>query len=698
MAVRVGVDVGGTFTKAVACEARTGEVLARSVVPTTHASPLGVAAGVVEALGGVFEEVRRSSLGPVLLVAHSTTQAVNALLEGDTAVVGVLGIGRPPDIRRARRRTRVGEVRVAPGRTLRAVHAFLDASAGLDRSAVERAVRALLDAGAGALAVSGAFGVEDPSAERLVLKVAADLGVPACAGHELSGLYGLEVRTVTAALNASILPTALAAASVVGEAVAREAPEVPLLVMRGDGGAADLATMRRRPLLTAFSGPAASVAGALRHLVFRDGVVIEVGGTSTNVSVVRGGRPVLSYVRVLDHVTFVRSLDVRVIGVAGGSLLRVRRRRGWPPAVEVGPRSAHIAGLPYCSFARPAELVGGQARLAAPRPGDPPEYVVVGAAGRTFALTLTCAANALGTVPPGAYAEGDREAARLGFEALGRLLRRPWEELARAALRAAARAVSAAVAEASAEHGLEDPVLVGLGGGAGALLPALGELSGRSWWIPAEAEVISSVGDALSLVRVEVERGVARPTPGLVEELVREAEEAAVVAGAAPATVQVETEAVPERRALRAVAVGSAALRAGPPGEGPLDEELLWLAAKETLGDGVSLVARTPFYGVFVDDEGRFAVVDRHASVAATGRGLVLEGPGARLAAELGGRLRDLTRHLGPIAVAPALRLVRGARLVDLTFLSAPDRLVEAAVGECRLAGQEPVVALVSPH
>jgi hypothetical protein len=60
-------------------------------------------------------------------------------------------------------------------------------------------------------------------------------------------------------------------------------------------------------------------------------------------------------------------------------------------------------------------------------------------------------------------------------------------------------------------------------------------------------------------------------------------------------------------------------------------------------------------------------------------------------------RLPGLTRHLGPISVAPAVRVVRGARLIDLTFLSAPDRVVEAAAGECRLAGEEEVVALVCP-
>lgn len=119
------------------------------------------------------------------------------------------------------------------------------------------------------------------------------------------------------------------------------------------------------------------------------------------------------------------------------------------------------------------------------------------------------------------------------------------------------------------------------------------------------------------------------------------------------------------------------------------------MAAKETLGEQVSLVARTPFYGVFTDEAGAFAVIDRHATVALTGRGLVLDGPGAQLAPELEERLPQLTRNLGPISVAPAVRLVRGARLIDLTVLSTLDRLLEAAVGECRLAGGERVVALI---
>ena len=697
MPVRVGVDVGGTFTKAVACDVVTGEVVARSVVPTTHASADGVAAGVVEALDGVSRQVAELDVGPILLVVHSTTQAVNALLEGDTAIVGVLGIGKRPDLKRSHRRTRVGSIRVAPGRELRTIHAFVDATGGVDRSAIEGAIRSLRDQGAEALCVSEAFGVEDPSAERQALVVAADLGLPACAGHELSGLYGLQVRTVTGALNASILPTVLRTAAVVEAAMERDAPGVSLLVMRGDGGAADVGTMRRRPLLTAFSGPAASVAGALHHLAFRDGVVVEVGGTSTNVCTVRGGRPVLSYVRVLDHVTFVRSLDVRVVGVAGGSMLRVARRLGRLRIADVGPRSAHIAALPYCSFAAPGDLRGAEARLIAPRDGDPAEYAIVETPdGRRYAPTLTCAANALGSVPEWAYAHGEQEPARLAFEALGRMLGRPWQEVAGNALRLAARKVADVAREALAEHGVRDPSILGLGGGAGALVPALADRLGLEWTIPPHAEVISSIGDALSLVRVEVERSLARQSGSAVADLMREAEEAAVAAGAAPASLQVETEAVPDRGALRAVAMGAVSLLAGSPtADAQAIDEVLWMAAKQTLGAQITMVARTSFYGVFTDDTRAFAVIDRHGSVALTGRGLVLGGSGPEVASDLEERLPRLTRHLGPISVAPAVRLVRGARLVDLTMLSTLDRLLMAAVDECRLAGSERVVALI---
>ena len=87
MGVRVGADVGGTFTKAVAIDSVTGALAGRAVVPTTHGHRDGVSAGVVDVVAKLVADVGADSIE---LVTHSTTQAVNALLEGDTVPVGVL--------------------------------------------------------------------------------------------------------------------------------------------------------------------------------------------------------------------------------------------------------------------------------------------------------------------------------------------------------------------------------------------------------------------------------------------------------------------------------------------------------------------------------------------------------------------------------------------------------------------------------
>jgi N-methylhydantoinase A len=188
--LRLGVDVGGTFTKAVAVEPSPLRLRAQAVVPTTHGHSDGVTAGVGAALEKLIE-----SLGPearrVVLVAFSTTQAMNALLEGDVARVGVIGIGSPPDLRRARRRTRVGEIALAPGRSLLTEHEFLDATGGLTDASIEAALDRLAGLGCESIAVSGAYAVESPVEELRVAELAAARGLPACAGHELSGAYGL---------------------------------------------------------------------------------------------------------------------------------------------------------------------------------------------------------------------------------------------------------------------------------------------------------------------------------------------------------------------------------------------------------------------------------------------------------------------------------------------------------------------------
>jgi N-methylhydantoinase A/oxoprolinase/acetone carboxylase beta subunit len=434
-----------------------------------------------------------------------------------------------------------------------------------------------------------------------------------------------------------------------------------------------------------------------------DGVVVEVGGTSTNVTVVKAGRPALAYIRVLDHVTSVRSLDVRVGGVAGGSLARVGRRGRKLRILDVGPRSAHIAGLPYACFADPEQLRDAQLRLIAPRAGDPAEYLVLETgAGARFALTPTCAANALGEVPAGSYSTGRPDSARAAFAAAAPGFGMNPQDLARALSDTGAATIARVVADAVADHELQSPTMIGVGGGAGALVPAAAARLGLDWSTPPDGEVISSVGDALSLIRVEVERSASNGSAGrLVADLHREAEDAAIRAGAAPATVRTESETVPERSAVRVVAHGSVALESGKlPSDAEVGDQVIARAAAELMGERAMMVARSRFYSVYVAPNGgtanRFAVLDSRGSIAMAGEGHVLTGTADEVGGALSEQLPPLTRHVGPFSVAPGVRIIRGARLVDLTVVSKPGEALEAALAECRQANGDPVVALIS--
>jgi N-methylhydantoinase A len=514
VAVRVGVDVGGTFTKAVAYDLHGSGVVAEVVLPTTHDHAEGVAAGVVQVVADLAAEV-----GPdqVELVTHSTTQAVNALLEGDVATVGMVGMAFSADLRKARKRTVEARIQLTEGRTLPLVPELLDVSGGLDPAVAAATVARLQDAGAEAIAVAEAFSPDDITNEATLAEAARAAGLPVTTSSELSGLYGLELRAVTAALNASILPIALRTAEVVEAGVAKAGIDSPVMVMRGDGGATDLDGFRRAPARTLYSGPAASVAGALRSGRIQDAVILEVGGTSSNVAAIRRGRPALSYVQVASHGTAIRALDVRVLGVAGGSMLRSRRNRVY----GVGPRSAHIAGLPYACFLSADELAGASVELVAPREGDQADHLVLRLPDRrTVALTNTCAANALGVVLDGDYARGDAAAARAGFAVAGQALRLAPEEVARRMLQASTQAIGDLVTAVIADHHLEHPTLVAVGGGAGALGRAVANGMGLEIVVPERAEVISAIGDALSLIRAERERTIAQPTTAETDRLI----------------------------------------------------------------------------------------------------------------------------------------------------------------------------------
>ena len=143
---RIGIDGGGTFTKAALIDHIDGSVVGRSSVHTTHDHADGVAAGVIE----VFERVLSDAgieASDVVLLAHSTTQATNALLEGDVAKVGIVGLAGAKAAKLAQAQVHIDPIELAPGRVLQTGNQFLLSDA-LDRKAVENAVSALRSEGA----------------------------------------------------------------------------------------------------------------------------------------------------------------------------------------------------------------------------------------------------------------------------------------------------------------------------------------------------------------------------------------------------------------------------------------------------------------------------------------------------------------------------------------------------------------------
>ena len=239
----------------------------------------------------------------VELVTHSTTQAVNALLEGDVGTVGIVGMGRRPELAKARKRTELAKVELSAGKHLATVPVFLDVTDGLDESAAASALRAAARSRCLGDRDGEAFAPDDASNET---RVAADGGEPRPSVVRVDR----PVRAVRPRaarrhrrVNASILPIALRTASHVEEGVHAAGIDAPVMVMRGDGGATDLAGFKAAPVRTLYSGPAASVAGALRYTGVRDGIVVEVGGTSTNVaaSEARAALAVVRHGRIPRH-------------------------------------------------------------------------------------------------------------------------------------------------------------------------------------------------------------------------------------------------------------------------------------------------------------------------------------------------------------------------------------------------------------
>jgi len=419
--------------------------------------------------------------------------------------------------------------------------------------------------GVGVWVISEAFGVDDHTNEDRVAECLRQRGMLVTTGHDASRLYGLLARTRTAAVNGSLIPRMLETARMTRGCVAEAGIRSPLMIMRCDGGVMTTGEMETRPILTLLSGLAAGVAGALMYEKVSNGIFLEAGGTSTDISAIKNGKVMVKTAEVGGQKLYLSALDVRTRGVAGGSLIRVKRGKAGDleQLKAVGPRSAHIAGLAYECFS-PA-LEEPRLRLIAPCEGDAPDYAVVeGKDGSRVALTLAGAANVCGYVPEGDYAQGDMQAAQVAWQALGDYLGLTAKAAAAQALARGTEALAPVVQGLVKEYQLEEATLelVGGGGSAAVIVPYLAEQLHYRHRLAKNAPIISTLGVAMAMLREVVERNVVQPTQEDIRAIRRDALEALLQAGAAEATVEITVEVDRRKNLLRAIAMGTQTAKA----------------------------------------------------------------------------------------------------------------------------------------
>lgn len=360
--LRVASDVGGTFTDSIAYDSRTGRIAVAKVSTTPHNRAEGTVAGLKKAVA-----LLGASGAEVDYVGHGTTTTTNAVIQRtgartaflvndgfrDILLIGRqnrptlfdLKIVRPePLVERelcftARGRLAPGGVELQP----------------LNEDDVRDAARAMAAAGVETVAVLFLHSYANPAHEQRAQAILQEMlpGVPVCISTEINSEFREYERGSTTVLNAWLRPVmdhylrALSDLLHSGEGLGL-APGKPVMVMDAAGGLMTLDHARAHPVHTVLSGPAGGVVAAA-HVAQEAGlpdiITMDIGGTSTDISLIRNGRPAVTRSAVLETVPIrLPVIDINAIGAGGGSIAWIDEGG----ALRVGPQSAEAVPGPAC--------------------------------------------------------------------------------------------------------------------------------------------------------------------------------------------------------------------------------------------------------------------------------------------------------------------------------------------------------------
>lgn len=343
-ALVLGIDTGGTYTDGVLLDYNTRRVLATQKSLTTRRDySIGIEA--------VIEGIQIEDPSAVRMTSISTTLATNAIVEGKGKRVALLLIGYDPDLiasfHLAERFSTPDYYYFRGGHNLHGQE-----QEPLDLPAIRKTVSEVKDR-VDALAVSSYFSPLNPEHElRAYDAIAGVTDLPVVLGHQLSTRLGSVERATTAALNASLLAVLQDFVVAVRQALERRGIRAPLMVVRGDGTLISDEYATRTPVETIHSGPAASAIGGRFLSKLDDALVVDIGGTTTDLALIQDGQVTISEegATVGTYKTAVKSADLLSIGLGGDSHVALDREK----ALSIGP--ARVAPLAFLAHHHPEVL------------------------------------------------------------------------------------------------------------------------------------------------------------------------------------------------------------------------------------------------------------------------------------------------------------------------------------------------------
>ncbi|MGE0521706.1 MAG: hydantoinase/oxoprolinase family protein [Variibacter sp.] len=354
----IGVDTGGTFTDITLLNPATGEVW-NAKTPSTPLDPSkGFGNGITEILG-------TSGLagGDIARILHGTTVATNLILEGKGAKAAllttrgfkyVIEIARQDVPRRASLFAWVKPKRPIPPEHIFEIGGRIEPDGGeleaLDEAAVRQAAREIKAAGIGAVAIVFLHSYASAEHERRAAAIvnAEHPDALVSISSDVLPVFREYERSMTTILNVAVMPVVSAYVERLDQRIAEGNIAAPLLLMKSSGGVTSARNVKRAPVETALSGPAAGAVGATfvgANAGVKNLIGIDIGGTSADVCLIHDGKPGLTTSgHVGDWPLGLPMVDIVTIGAGGGSIARVSKSG----ALTVGPESAGAEPGPVC--------------------------------------------------------------------------------------------------------------------------------------------------------------------------------------------------------------------------------------------------------------------------------------------------------------------------------------------------------------